>query len=267
MKKSLIFCVLRQFLIAAVPAVLVLSGCGGGGSDDDGETAEACNAYRVINGSECTSDDLPTVLLEIVARGRNGVCTGTVISNDDVITAAHCLASGPINSIQVVHGRRAQQATAYAVNPRFSSGSGQNNAFDLALVKVPGFASGAAVTPAVIGGSTNVSRGDLLAFIGYGKDNSGEFGLDLPNENPRAAYVRVEDVSAGIIFNVFEGTRSNPCFGDSGGAAIKNGKIVGIESGGTTQSCREGDINLFAAVKNRENLDFLRSFAPTAVIE
>ena len=105
-----------------------------------------------------------------------------------------------------------------------------------------------------------VNLNDSLSVIGYGVNEQGDSGFDLPNNNPLATNVKIEILEDGLIGNKYDTTKTNACFGDSGSALYKSGRIVGIESFGTTETCREGDINIFTDIRSSENQAFLRKY-------
>jgi len=84
--------------------ITALVGCGGGGGGES--SAGSCGAFKVFNGAECTSDSLPSVQLSIDDKGT---CTGTIVSEDVVLTAAHCVVG--VNKIVAIHDRGSQTAT------------------------------------------------------------------------------------------------------------------------------------------------------------
>lgn len=253
-----------------VMSALLAQGCGGSGgddNDDDNNTEfSVCSPFRVINGSECQADNIPVVLLELEGPLGTGVCTGTVISNDFILTAAHCVSSG-LSGAVVRHDRRTQEATEYGFNPLFLSTAEGDSRYDVALIKVPGFAAAAGLTPVAIGVSKQIKIGDTVSIIGFGTDEAGDFGSDLPGGNPRATSLKVADTESGLFATLYDDTETSPCFGDSGGSAVKDGIIVGVESAGTTEDCRAGDVNIFTAMNVDSNIEFIRANVPGVVLE
>lgn len=105
----------------------------------------SCLAFKVVNGEECTSDTLPVVRL-LIDGGE--FCTGTIVSESVVLTAAHCVDG--VRSIEAEHDRGRQSATRWVAHPNFRR-IGIERAFDLGLIEFPGIATNFRVRPAQFG--------------------------------------------------------------------------------------------------------------------
>jgi len=241
--------------VALLAGCLFFVSCGGGGGGSE-SSASACNSFKVLNGQECASDSTPLVKLAIVKQDGTYTCTGTIISNDEVLTAAHCVRGG--RSWTAEHDRGTQSSTAAVINPFYSSSS----AFDTALIRFPNIATNFNVSPAHFSSSRRTAVGDVIKVVGYGDDGT----PTLPNNNPRGVELLVELISGGFLQTSFNTNNAGPCFGDSGGAATSNGLIVGTVVGGDVDSCAEA-VGFFTDIQTRGNVDFIRAFAPTAIFE
>ena len=227
---------------------LSLYGCGGGGGSDS--SSGSCSAFKVFNGAECTSDSLPVVQLFI--NDKPG-CTGTIISDDIVLTAAHCVVGA--QKLVAIHDRGEQAATAALANPLFRPGVGE--AFDVGVVRFPSIAKNFGVRPAQFGLSRQTQIGDEMKVIGYGFDGNSS----LVNGNPRGATVTVQGIERGLLVTLFNADGEGTCFGDSGGAATYDGKIVATVQGGGG-SCGAGNIHTFVDLQLQGNYSFLRAAIP-----
>lgn len=238
---------------------LVFSSSCGGGSDDG--VSSDCGNFRIINGEECSRTTIPTVLLEIATPLGSAICTGTIIGNSAILTAAHC-AEG-VTAARIIHDNGVVDGEVAIAHPFFDGSSD----FDIGLILASNVSGILGVAPAVVGSFTEVSIGDRLTVIGYGRNEDGLSGLGLPGANPRVTDIEVVDINPTIIANTFEATNSNACFGDSGAAAFWDGRIVGVESAGTTSTCQEGDINFFTRTRSQGAFDFISGNVPDAQFE
>jgi len=235
----------RQLILTLACTLLI--GCGGGGGES---TGGSCGAFKIFNGDECTSDSLPVVQLVIDDRGG---CTGTIISDDVVLTAAHCIVGA--KKLVAAHDRGVQTATQMIANPLFGRGPGE--AFDVGLARFPGIARNFGVRPAEFGLSRPTQVGDVLKVVGYGLDGTPA----LANGNPRGASLTVQAFIEGLIVTVFNADDAGTCFGDSGGAATYAGKIVATVQGGGN-NCAEGNVNSFVDLRLNGNYSFLQGAIP-----
>jgi|GEM_PF-3440426 len=226
-------------------------------NDEAVDISSDCGNFKVINGTECSRKDIPVVLLEFSAPNSRGVCTGTVIGNNHILTAAHCFPG--TTGVTIIHDNGSANGETFFINPNYNGTSES----DTAIIVAADIATNLKINAASINGSSSVSKGDLLSFIGYGLDENDDIAISLPNANPRVTDIKVIDNLNTEFHTRFEETNSNPCGGDSGGAAFKDGLIVGVESAGIGEvNCREGGFNILSAINNSSNLEFLKTFVP-----
>ena len=172
--------------------------------------------------------------------GGGGLCTGTVIADRWVITAAHCFPNG-FEGGNLVLGDSVFAANARRVrlqrvvrHPRYDAQSNNN---DIALVEL---AQGAGVAPMAVAQDLNGITGQTLKWVGYGI-TSGD-GQDSGVKRSVALTVtrlhatRIESQEAG----------RNACRGDSGGPAFRivgdAAEVAGVTSYGD-QDCLELTVN------------------------
>jgi len=130
-------------------------------------------------------------------------------------------------------------------------------AFDIGLVRFPGIAQNFGVQPARFGLSRPTQKGDVLKVVGYGFDGTPA----LENGNPRGVSVTVQGFLNGLILTFFNVDAQGACFGDSGGAATYQGKVVATVQGGGN-NCAEGNDNSFVDLTLQGNYSFLRGAIP-----
>ena len=288
----------KGFLRAlALGMIAVISACGGnsdscslfctcGGEDDGGSStqflgASACqaigysNAPKVANGEECpiaSANDSSSVVALLISKGdKTGLCTGTVVAPNTVLTAAHCFLGGAtsVQVITTVKGKRyATAARTAMVHPRFGvSGSVLFN--DVAIVKTAKNLS-TPITPILLSRSPSEDEESLVA--GYGQtENNGD-----AQANVNAGRAIVDDVSDNHIFIDYTRSQAHPCKGDSGGALfVSSGQgiaVVGVVSQSdpsidVEDICEVGDRTLYTSLREPSVAAFLRQNIPNAIFQ
>jgi secreted trypsin-like serine protease len=252
---------MRTYL--AVITVTLLIGCGGGGGGSD-----SCDTItgKITGGSSCSTEGTAVVaVIPVVSDGQGvraaGVCTGTVVTSDDILTAAHCI-TDPLregaDGFVVVTGDGVYPVVRYQVNPEYR---GIGSAFDTAMITVNRDMG----IPAVpINVSDAVAEGEEITVYGYGRDEEGQTFLDLGRAAYKSGRMIVGVVARGLFAASFDDTGAAICQGDSGGPVIQvlNGvpSIVGVTSL-TVQGCLEGSISGFVSMQIRGNVEFVRNYA------
>ncbi len=250
------------FLVALLP---IFSACTDDDDDDNNSNntnSTACeelgikSRLKIIGGVTCSTKN--SAIVELLTTNSSGtyICSGTIISGNTVLTAAHCFSSG-VSSIQVIAGSKKYSAIAYAIHSKYGQNSSPSSTAsydrnDLALVRIGETFD---IKPIPVITSRAPVLGEELIVAGYGQDDNGN------TETLKAAYMVVSQVfSSGFVLPYNE-THTNVCFGDSGGPAFGyvNGTlgVFGVTSSGTVDDCLAGDKTFFPSIAFSENTSFV----------
>jgi secreted trypsin-like serine protease len=249
--------------MAGVSSALVA--CGGGGTTVEPVSLDPtvlCNSAgvqpKVFNGASCVSyKSTPVVLLAIQeADGSYSSCSGTRISANQVLTAAHCVSDSPKRVIAANFKSDTSitgiDATSWVAHPAYSTTGFVN---DAAVVSFP---AGLPNPTMPVLASESAIKGQAVFFAGWG----------LPSNELAVGAANLSAVSSEYLSINFDGSQSNTCQGDSGGPMYRmlagGAALVGITSSGTSAACGAGERSLFTNIHTPTVLDFIRTHAPTA---
>ncbi|KAJ2749053.1 hypothetical protein IWQ56_007312 [Coemansia nantahalensis] len=215
---------------------------------------------RIIGGADASGSVVTSTVFLFIddGKGAGWSCGGTVITNQAVVTAAHCVVDAdgnvvPPNQVTVSYGgtSRSQhhRVTAQAVvsHPNYN-GKVVPSPNDIAIIKVAQFAPGTGLTMATIHTSPLPAGRQLLA-LGWGTQVSNHDPNSMPDQI-KSVPVQIGDAAAcqrvDPSYQSSDGPRicvlnnsvggSGTCKGDSGSSllAIENGQIflTGLTSQG-----------------------------------
>lgn len=204
----------------------------------------------IVGGQMANPMDYPSVVALEDTPG-NWFCTGTLVTSEWVLTAAHCVADGPTTGLHARFGdpdvNDAAGGTVVAISevhphPDFDWKAWDN---DIALVRL--------ATPVTTHAPTPIHRDVVLAAtpvidVGYGvadnNDNGGGLLRSVDKVTADCAGANDPTVSGDVLVCMDASDGRGSCFGDSGGPTFMraNGSLVvaGVTSGGTGDACGAG---------------------------
>lgn len=267
----------RNSLFSFILCATFFTACGGGSANKDNNSEISSpesaleDSTKIVNGALIDQNDLPPVKrLFVVVPGEEPIfaCSGTFISPNHFVTAAHCLNFEGVgtlapNFIQIeTDPGRLVPAVGVATVPEFSHQQYLSPEvqfpvlpFDLGIVLIAEPYDG----PTVPVLSTFPIPGEQIVIAGYGQINT-----DIPSDQRlRVGLTSIDVVSPndGAFFWAFDrADESNTCQGDSGGPAfvIRGDSFVlaGVTSTGAP-NCEIGSVSVDTMISHPVYLDFL----------
>lgn len=215
-------------------------------------------SFRIINGTKCDIGDSAVVELGVVRSDGDGLCSGVVVGDHKILTAAHCVVSSNGSCTNVasqiyvyIGGSLFEVTNEFAIHPDYDCtssvpGAGAN---DVVVVTTDGTITSQQMS--VLSSSGDISSGDSLLIAGYGlvdRDNDGDADGNS-GDGLHAGFMTVDSTSTSEIFSSFNFNSTNPgsntCSGDSGGPAfVKVGDqyfVAGLTSYGVAALCGPTD--------------------------
>ncbi|XP_072245863.1 duodenase-1-like [Leuresthes tenuis] len=185
-------------------------------------------------------------------NNKGHTCGGFLISEDFVVTAAHCRCSEPTHvvlgtdNLKKDNGLKINIEKSYMPDEYKAVGLG----YDIMLLKLSRSANiGTRVKKIQIATSEmNVKEKEICSVAGWGKNSTNGTTVDelravnVSVINQEACKEQWDNLPLGVICAGGSGTNKGFCQGDSGGPLVCNGIAVGIVSFNKKQNCRYPDV-------------------------
>ena len=219
----------------------------------------------IVNGAACSNASTSPVI-KILNQGSQH-CTGVLILDDTVLTAAHCVENincANILRVENADGSQSSNVSSCTAHSGYSQNNNTAQKNDLALLFLSSAFQG--ITNVKVNTlATTAVAGDLAAFAGYGIDENN-------NDVLKATFNNISNVKTEVISTLYtqgDTNQGTTCSGDSGGPLFihKNGqwRTQGTLSDGSAFDCAlpgtspSTDKSNWANLTSKSNQNFIKN--------
>jgi secreted trypsin-like serine protease len=182
----------------------------------------------------------------MIVDAKGDLCTGTALTRELVLTAAHCVARRQRYEVKAYQDDQAIAVRAIARHPRFNFASylASRATADLALIKLASPLPDV-IVPAALAAARRVKVGETLTIAGFGTVAAQTaYGLGVP----RMAKLTVTGKPGSLQIRLYDAATRNrraglgACTGDSGAPAYdgEGPLVIGVVSWSTAPEDEEG---------------------------
>lgn len=233
----------NMFLITVMFLVLCLS-----------ENCEPKTSTRVLHGRDAKNEEFPFVVClgwkMKIGNEFKRFCTGTVIAENWVLSAGHCVFKMDLENLYIIHtnftvssavSKLYSKVRFYFIHPPYRRGR-----IDVSLLLVDKLGINSIARLSAVDHITMV--GLPVTYVGGGMTNKSGDDQLRPLQVGEAGIVRCNDIRvqayAICLVSVCGKKDHSPWFGDSGGPLLYEGQIIGVCSG----KVRTQDVYRYSAV-------------------
>jgi len=168
-------------------------------------------------------------------------------------------------AIKVYTGDTVADVSSFKAHPDYIENAPYNFRYDVGIFTLEDSVN---ISPLPLLLSRQAQVGDLIFVYGFGIDENNQTAIDNDWGNSvRRTSMLVSALQNGGIVAEFDVTHSGACEGDSGGPALAQSHqgsygITGVVSGGTSDTCQTGTLEVFTEIAQDEILNFLLAEVP-----
>ncbi|XP_016535704.1 duodenase-1-like [Poecilia formosa] len=212
---------------------------------------QTVHGSHIINGEKAPVNSMQ-YMVSVQSNGKH-VCGGFLISEDFVVTAAHC--NNPKPDLVVLGNHNIKSSNVKKRNIQYScefptfQNVGLGN--DIMLLKLSGKASlnnKVKTIPLPTSSNANLRDGQICSVAGWGKTGTSHHMVDdlrvvnVSILNPQLCWEKWGGLPSNVICAGGYDTDKGFCQGDSGGPLVCNGVAVGVVSFNRDLNCNYPDV-------------------------